>query len=416
MSKNITIQEGGVGKQFTAIKLRTNQVGGGSCDWIPEDELGEKTITANGTYSASDDGLFGWSRVTVNVPTSSGGSGGGSGTGTGTGGTGITSTGQDGNEYNYNTDGSGNIVETKLPSSIEVTTLPRFTTYFNGATIGKEGMVVKAYYGDGTEYGIINNDEITLNPTQAAYDAKSGITIDLEDTSILQFPANNPIVVSEVSGSYNMPSPNSVNGYVYDVSGSGVVYVVHCQDNTSSSHNMEWLSKAPFTLKRGWGEIGKVVPNETINVSLINDEYAGDYYLARAGTSREEPPFPVNPFANGFYTPNDFARQIWADGERQAGMTQTITVSWPRPADGEVLTTTFEITVTASSGGGTGGNGSGTGGSTTVPEIPEGVTVADLNAAVYAAVNAGQEYIYIDGQQYTIAEAQAMIDYLTGNT
>ena len=38
MSKNIIIQEGGNSKQFTASKLNTALVGGGSCNWVPEDE------------------------------------------------------------------------------------------------------------------------------------------------------------------------------------------------------------------------------------------------------------------------------------------------------------------------------------------------------------------------------------------
>ena len=52
MSKKIVIQEGGVGRQFTADKLKTALVGGGSCLWVPEDEttLGTKIITENGTF------------------------------------------------------------------------------------------------------------------------------------------------------------------------------------------------------------------------------------------------------------------------------------------------------------------------------------------------------------------------------
>ena len=57
MSKNITIQEGGVAKQLTVDKLKTNLVGSGTCLWVPEDDvqLTTKYITENGTYPASDD-------------------------------------------------------------------------------------------------------------------------------------------------------------------------------------------------------------------------------------------------------------------------------------------------------------------------------------------------------------------------
>lgn len=112
MAKNITIREGDTSKQFTAKKLKMNLVGGGTTNFIPEDEavdyvdlkdhtfnqsgtfnpsdfncdgfrqvkidipadVKEKTITANGEYNAGDDNVLGYSKVTVAVP---GGGGGG---------------------------------------------------------------------------------------------------------------------------------------------------------------------------------------------------------------------------------------------------------------------------------------------------------------------------------------------------
>lgn len=72
MSKNITIQEGGVAKQFTAQKLQTNLVGGGTQLWVPEDEAGdyanleELSVTENGTYVPSEN-ADGFSKVEVDV-------------------------------------------------------------------------------------------------------------------------------------------------------------------------------------------------------------------------------------------------------------------------------------------------------------------------------------------------------------
>ena len=67
MSKNITIQEGGIAKYITADKLKTNLVDGGTCLWVPEDDvsLGTKYITENGTYLAETDGYYGYESVTV---------------------------------------------------------------------------------------------------------------------------------------------------------------------------------------------------------------------------------------------------------------------------------------------------------------------------------------------------------------
>lgn len=74
MSKNITIAEGSQAKNFSYVsKIRTNKMGGGTQDWIPEDEagmyanLGVAEITENGTYRASDENLDGFSEVAVSV-------------------------------------------------------------------------------------------------------------------------------------------------------------------------------------------------------------------------------------------------------------------------------------------------------------------------------------------------------------
>lgn len=75
MAKNITIKEGATAKNFTGVKkITTNQMGGGSVSWIPEDEAVDyvnlKTITArkNGTYKAEDNACDGFSEVKVEVP------------------------------------------------------------------------------------------------------------------------------------------------------------------------------------------------------------------------------------------------------------------------------------------------------------------------------------------------------------
>lgn len=74
MGKNITIAEGAQAKNFNSVsKLRTNLIGGGTQDWVPEDEaglyanLGIAEIDKNGTYKAVDENLDGFSEVAVQV-------------------------------------------------------------------------------------------------------------------------------------------------------------------------------------------------------------------------------------------------------------------------------------------------------------------------------------------------------------
>lgn len=106
MAKNISILEGRKSRNFSQTKkLRTNLVGSGTQDWVPEDEAGDycdfesieitengiympqghgykeavvnvkngaddfiaKTIIKNGTYKPADDGVAGYSSVDVKV-------------------------------------------------------------------------------------------------------------------------------------------------------------------------------------------------------------------------------------------------------------------------------------------------------------------------------------------------------------
>lgn len=132
MSEAIKIKEGGVDRSQNQInKLKTNTVGGGVCFWVPETErqTDDKRITENGTYTAEHDGLYGYDEITVSVPNT------GSMSGKGT----------DGNDYSITVDDNGYIVETKIPSAIQIETFPAQLLYTEGDTIDYSGIVVGAY-------------------------------------------------------------------------------------------------------------------------------------------------------------------------------------------------------------------------------------------------------------------------------
>lgn len=74
MPKDVIFQQKKNGKSVVGTSkqtklLRTNLQGGGTCDWIPEDEtqLIPKVITQDGVYKASDEmgNIYGYSQVTV---------------------------------------------------------------------------------------------------------------------------------------------------------------------------------------------------------------------------------------------------------------------------------------------------------------------------------------------------------------
>lgn len=176
MSKNITIQEGGSAVQLTADKLKTDQVGGGTCLWIPEEDfdLTTKHISENGTYNASDDDKYGYSTVYVNVP------GGVNGPASDIPGSIISGIDpEDGEKYTWETvedpeTGETIVVKTLMPSGIEITTLPSDLDYTDGETIDFSGIVVKLKKHDGTVYtdanypdGVIPFSELTFPVTVA---------------------------------------------------------------------------------------------------------------------------------------------------------------------------------------------------------------------------------------------------------
>lgn len=72
MSKDIVVQLKGEPQELNGVeKLELNGVGDDiSSTWVPEDEteLTDANITANGSYSASSFGAYGWRRVVVDVP------------------------------------------------------------------------------------------------------------------------------------------------------------------------------------------------------------------------------------------------------------------------------------------------------------------------------------------------------------
>lgn len=153
MSKNIIIQENGVEQVLSTIsKVNTTRDGGGSADWVPEDEttLGQLTVNTNDTsIKARAQGYYGFSVVKVKA----------SGRAVGKN--------KNGQWKVVTADSSGHFVEHDLPIRIAVVTLPTKTAYEAGEDIVLDGMVVRAYYSDDSEYGLVPSREITVTPTKA---------------------------------------------------------------------------------------------------------------------------------------------------------------------------------------------------------------------------------------------------------
>lgn len=330
MSKNISIQEGGIGKQLTVDKLKTNLVGGGTCLWIPEDDtrLGTKYISENGTYMASSDGLYGYSEVTVS-------------------GVGATS-GKDpdgsGDDATATVDpGTGKIVITKQPSKIEVITPPTnpYGIYTNGQTITKDGMVVKAYYESGGEWGTVPIGEIAINPTVAVYD-KSTDRYDRYAVSDLPTNWEQPL---HLYGFITLYKKNSSTGELEEVfyaTGDTILVI-----NIGSNAAFYIASASDGVIGHGtWGTQSQdYIANGSYTYNGQTVHYVRVQLIGFGNIIKAEPEIGTYQTSD----PND--NTLWTSiygnisGDSQRGSHQTITVSWPRPGDGKVLETTFEILV-----------------------------------------------------------------------
>ena len=355
MSKNITIQEGGIAKQITANKLKTNLVGGGTCLWVPEDEtmLGTKTITENGTYKASEDGYYGYSEVTV--------SGIGSATGKDPDGSGDEATAEV-------DPGTGEIVISKLPSSIAVDTPPTKQEYSIGQTIDYSGMVVKAYLQSGGVWtdsthpnGVVPNSELVLPMATVSGD-------DVEDkpdeaSSDLDIsPLPNPIGI--VSGGVNAfeyeSSENKYNGSytVTPASGKNVkCFSFGVSDNDTLTRTF-FASDASgalaiITYRRvGYDKHGRQIADD-YTTTMINSSkqytYNGKTVYYKNGTNDTIGNVKDNTFPH--YTWSDYAKEgmvAWTmiyGNVTPGGSFVKVPVQWPRPGDGSILETSFDISV-----------------------------------------------------------------------
>lgn len=343
MSKNISVQEGSIGKQLTVDKLKTNLVGGGSCLWVPEDEinLGTKSVSENGTYVASDDGYYGYSQFTV------------SGVGTVTGRDPTT-----GDEKQVSVDPeTGDLVETVLPSEIRVITPPTNPsgTYIAGQTITKDGMVVKAYDANGAFMQNVPVGEITINPTVAVYDPATSTDGWSDGTS-------------EDTGETAPPQPIRYSNIVRIVRDTAIEHkeiiiraphVTAWRGGTNGNRiYIVYASSSTFTAtvttitQNASGRTETTETNEVRNgTTYLNKQlYFGGMNIG----GYTDASMSIDTGHGGLYGDSDATKiaYIMVYGEHTdtpAGSRQAIGVSWPRPGDGKVLETSFTINVTGGS-------------------------------------------------------------------
>lgn len=357
MSNGITISEGGTSRPFIAKKLKTKKQGGGYCYWIPEADtsLGTKFVYENGIYRPEDDGKYGFSQFGANVTDSSG----------------VTGKGQDGNTYRVEKEGGGSdeLVTEKIPSEIVITQLPRYIVFGDGGYINFEGIEVTAYYGDGTEYGVIPFEELIFPVTVARYSDEDGEVV-IEMNSDLDCGVSKPIPTGfsivghgtwKHGGTKYMDKTSAYTG------GTSVVMAIGYTNPVNYGFSIIGASKEPdnsfsvHTLQEYTGRdiFNTIVCGQSAEVNGLM-VYWGFSYSAFFGPyertdTQIEPIFITAPLINGgeTYTQTDqqFKNMIYTMlygngggiGDRTGGM--QVPVQWMRPQDGEILETSYGIDV-----------------------------------------------------------------------
>lgn len=319
MAKSIIIQEGGIGKQLTVDKLQTNKVGGGTCNWVPEDDarLTTKSISEDGTYTASDEGYYGYSQVTVH------------GIGRVTG---IDP--QSGEEKTITTDPTtGEIVEEVVPVEIRITTPPAKTEYHTGEAIDMSGAVIKAYGATGQEMQTVPLNQITINPAV--------VPEELPDISI-EYDA------SELEGTYQMNPLDFVRTFTERYQGMqdddpSVIVSATTGYFLTVPTGFFWVSDISGTII--WS--GNPTYDRTTHVDAYEVVIDGQtvtmavYAVTSPGAQTSPTTYPYNPPGSVL---RDMYRLLYMDyGQREE---TEISVSWPRPGDGRILETSFNIAVT----------------------------------------------------------------------
>lgn len=358
MSKNIIIQEGGVGKQLTADKLRANLVGGGTQDYIMADavSLTDKTITEDGTYTAKNEGYYGYRSVTIR-------------------GIGVAEgTDPDGDDAQTKPDpDTGELITDKIPSSIVIAVPPTKLDYVDGETINFAGMIVQAHLktggifnGENYPNGVIPFAELILPVTVADYSAATEAIAqsDLIPDAFEYSKGSGTILYhwtweGNIRSGTGILTCDSEDACIAIVKGESAVWFVGASKNPGDTMNLH--------TKVVYEESGQIIEGDAY--FNLDQAYTHDgrtaYFGGSSAYSLAANIDSVSPDSNIDTTAYHADVVSWTMlyGDNTDGG-QTIPVQWTSPYNSKTFEDSFDITVAQNTGygGATGGGGSTEGG------------------------------------------------------
>jgi len=384
MPKTIKILQNGSEKNLSKVaKIRTMLATGENCDWIPEadvplgilsvtqdgvydpaqdpngpfygysmvtvdgigntemGQLAEITITKNGTYDVTKDedgSFYGYSKVIVNVKKKSDDGDGGSSKP-------VTGKDPDGDDAIAGVDEDGNIYTQKLPTRISINIYPNNLVYEDGQTIDFTGLRVKAFLPDGTEWGVVPDNEILTPVTVAEYSGDGGGTGEWDVSGL---GINPPIYMKQLAvGEYYEGEPGVTGSrFVTAIEASSTVYYIVFADGAGGFvGGCVSLSAFHVTTQRmapsSWdphvayfvGQNPTTVNGKSAYVTGFNATYASS--SSRISASQQ---------GTGYSLPQTAVIAI-TGGSSLDGSQQAIPLQWKRPGDKKVLETSFGISV-----------------------------------------------------------------------
>lgn len=349
MSANTSITEGGKPRPFgPVVALMVQGEDGKYYPWFPESDraLGTLSVEKNGIYRASDRGVYGWSRVYVNVPTDEN----------------VTGKGDDGNEYCVKTDEEGNIIKTKSPSELRIVTAPTKTEYIGNENIDYSGIVVNSYYADGTMCKTVPLSELILPVERAIFDEDKYIEGGYYAFSELNiWPFDQPIGFT--AGNLIQYKPGS-RAYYTSLSASGdckIVCFFYHKETTQWGEEFYpgytlFASESEFTCTKNNPSANRRVQKWTYNgkdVWFTSEAVA--LYTAAGDSVDYQPSTNANLIENAVFSGVESQKVAWTilHGDityEPGGATQTIPIYWQRPCDGTILQAAFDVVVNQTEG------------------------------------------------------------------
>jgi hypothetical protein len=214
----------------------------------------------------------------------------------------------------YDTGKPEEIIIGGLPAYIRITTLPSDLEYAEGEPVSIDGIVVKAYYGDGTEWGIVPFDELLFEPSTATALPAKGFPIY---NSYLSLEGKTEAELDELAVRL-LPdgrTSTTVNDILFEFADTNRYHLTITNLTTGETSSGSFSIGISETAKKWVWATRTSKPNR----------YGFGFRIVNRGNSGWAP----------WNLPDDFLK----------GGHMTITVSWPRPHDGRILTDTYDITV-----------------------------------------------------------------------